>query len=395
MKILVNKSQNPLLTNNYSSEKIDNNLSRKGKKLNLSANVRTRDQTSKKIDHIPFWKTKEFYLAISILSVGIIPASRYILHRVIVCGILPAVFDRNLTITQPHDGIELESVDLETADKEPLRLKSTIVSFKDSEKKDPQDQKWIIFFNGNGMSYELATNTYSYITYKRSLVENTPYKLLMFNYRGVNRNLGFPWSFHDTVTDGNAAVEYLLKQGFKRENIELWGFSKGGAVATYVARNYPGVKLVNISSYSKLSKVAADVLLTKSIKKIAPIRYVLEKISANVEPILEHINWNPNPASVWPEIKGKKLIVTNPYDNLIKAEVGMAKGVIDANPKKEHPIFTLPIEFGHVLPYTDKQILRICQAASKAFREKIPIQAPHKFYKRFLKQQFAQTDNAA
>lgn len=368
MKILLNNLPPPLLSDNYSSKKIEN---------------------------IPFWKSKEFYLAISILSAGIIPVSHYVLHKLIVYGILPAVFDRNLTISHPFDGVEFESVFLKTADKKPLTLKSTIVSFKDSEKLNPQDQKWIIFFNGNGVSYELATNTYSYITYKRSLVENSHYKLLMFNYRGVNGNPGFPWAFDDIVTDGNAAVEHLLKQGFKRENIELWGFSKGGAVATYVARNYPGVKLVNMSSYSKLSKVAADVLNRGVRKEIGPIRYTLEKISANIEPILEHFKWNPNPAEVWHEVKGKKLIVTNPYDNLIRADAGMAKAVTDANPKKEHPIFVLPIEVGHVLPYSEKQILRVCQAASRAFRETVPIPSPNKFYKRFLTQQFPEGVSAA
>ena len=45
---------------------------------------------------------------------------------------------------------------------------------------------------------------------------------LAFNYRGVARSMGTLETSDDLVTDGAAAIDYLLRQGVSSKNISFY-----------------------------------------------------------------------------------------------------------------------------------------------------------------------------
>src|SRR5262249_40432532 len=106
--------------------------------------------------------------------------------------------------------------------------------------KDPEDQqaqqnvpadqqKWIIFLNGNGGCYE--ENLYKLVKESNATGAN----VLSGNYRGVMRSEGKATCAHHLVLDAEAMIQFLLDKGVQPKNIMIHGWSLGGAVATEVA----------------------------------------------------------------------------------------------------------------------------------------------------------------
>jgi hypothetical protein len=113
--------------------------------------------------------------------------------------------------------------------------------------KNGTSNKWIIYFNGNGMCYEQALYDLQEIS------RATGANVYTGNYRGVMRSCGKMARTQDLILDGKALVEKLLKEGVLQDNILIHGFSLGGAIATDVAVLYPKVHLCNERSFASLT----------------------------------------------------------------------------------------------------------------------------------------------
>ena len=132
----------------------------------------------------------------------------------------------------------------------------------------------MIRFNGNGEAHE-------FLEVEDLAVYNMlGLHVVTFNYRGVGKS-AFSSSFFgslasllrtDTrdglIMDGDAVVQYVHRQlGVPIDHLLLLGHSLGGAVATEVAMNYPGISICNSRSFGLLSSVvramAADVFTAR------------------------------------------------------------------------------------------------------------------------------------
>lgn len=304
------------------------------------------------------------YLALSILSLGILPAANKGIHKMIVQEILPATKKKGevLQTTTPQD---FQQIELETVDK--IKLKAHL--FFSSEATDTENDTWMIFLNGNAMTYESNADLYAYTARMRTQNGNKNYHALLFNGRGINGNPGFPWAFDDLVKDGEAAVQYLLDAGIPASKVELWGFSMGGAVAAYVAAKTPAIKTVNLCSFAKLSNVAAYHLIRLAEKAPPLIKTPLLAVANRIDKILNHYNWNPHPAEIWPKIESeRKLIVHNEFDPLIPAECSLAHAVLESDHNvQKKDIHFMNIQDVHTYPNTEGRLHHVFEAVARAF----------------------------
>lgn len=118
---------------------------------------------------------------------------------------------------------------------------------------DPESQRYIINFVGNGMCYE----------YYGSDIQRDAFELkanvIGFNFRGVSESTGRTQSKDNLVADGITQVQRLLDKGVLPENIILKGHSLGGAVASLVAAHFHAQKqpiyVFNSCSFSNITDV--------------------------------------------------------------------------------------------------------------------------------------------
>ena len=105
------------------------------------------------------------------------------------------------------------------------------------EIKQPEEQKWIIFFPGRRTSWELWHNCII------ELAKKTGVNVLTINYRGVMRSgrtqLNDPSSPQEVTNsakmlkeDAAAAVNHLVNMGISKDNILNFGYSLGGGAAS-------------------------------------------------------------------------------------------------------------------------------------------------------------------
>lgn len=116
--------------------------------------------------------------------------------------------------------------------------------------------KVILFCHGNGGN----------ISHRQDkLIElcKLGFSVLIFDYSGYGQSRGVP-NEQLCYANANMFVEYLLRKGYKLENIIPYGESLGASVASYIARKYnlpkvilesslPGIKYLIKSWYPKLS----------------------------------------------------------------------------------------------------------------------------------------------
>lgn len=116
---------------------------------------------------------------------------------------------------------------------------------------NPEHQKYIINFVGNGMCYEDIINQMK--DDARDLKTN----VIGFNLRGVGQSTGQAKSKEDLVTDGIAQVQRLLDQGVSPENITLKGHSLGAGIASLVTKHFhelrQPINVFNSRSFSSIT----------------------------------------------------------------------------------------------------------------------------------------------
>ena len=112
----------------------------------------------------------------------------------------------------------------------------------------PSD-KAILYLHGN------AGDLSSWQQVHHVIQQATGYNFLIIDYRGYGKSKG-RISEDGLYIDAQTAYDYLLKQGFKKENIVIYGRSIGTGVATHLAANNPSKALVLETPFYNFAKLA-------------------------------------------------------------------------------------------------------------------------------------------
>jgi fermentation-respiration switch protein FrsA (DUF1100 family) len=139
------------------------------------------------------------------------------------------VFDKEY----PHDEISIKTTDNE---------KINALFFK-----TPSD-KVILYFHGNAGSLD----SWQYIYTKLKFLE---YNFLIVDYRGYGKSTG-KITEEGLYYDGQAAYDFLVQRGFRKENIILYGRSIGTGIAVDVASKNKSKALILESPFSTFKKLA-------------------------------------------------------------------------------------------------------------------------------------------
>jgi hypothetical protein len=202
-----------------------------------------------------------------------------------------------------------EQLTIRTADG--IDLDTLIINNANQNNFPIDQQKWIVFFQGNGACYE------NNLTQQKLLSDHTSASILTGNYRGVMRSKGSATSAHDIVLDGEAMVQYLLNKGVPSNNILIHGWSLGGAVATEVASYHQQLgnemNLCNDRSFSTLSDV---------VKSMFP-----NVFGFIISQILFSANWLFESVKNFQKIQGYKFTIHSKEDAVIKYPTSLYKGL--------------------------------------------------------------------
>jgi len=205
-----------------------------------------------------------------------------------------------------HEKFQMNRATVETADH--VKLDTLEILHPEESKKDPEDQKWIVFFPGNGARYEHL------IILATQLSRDIGANLYLGNYRGVGYSEKSPSKSKDLIVDGEAMVQYLLNEKkIPSGNIMVHGWSLGGAVANEVAALHQEkgqeMKLCNDRSFSTLYK---------EIKGFLPLG-----VGHVAAPIAFAVGWKFNPAKFWKAIGDEnKMISYHRKDRIIPYKKG-------------------------------------------------------------------------
>lgn len=177
---------------------------------------------------------------------------------------------------------------------------------------------WLVFFHGNG-----ATSSGAVAATRRLRADG--YGLLLPEYRGYGGNRGTP-SEAGLYADGEAALNWLRRQGVPLDQTLLIGNSLGSAVATELATRHDIAGLVVISGFTSLADVAAAQM------RFVPARSLLRDRYEN--------------ATKMPKIRAPVLVLHGTADTLVP----VSHGVGLAGASQNATFITIP-GAGHELAY--------------------------------------------
>ena len=168
-----------------------------------------------------------------------------------------------------------------------LKLKSWFV------KKDLKKLKTLIFFHGN------AGNLFNRV-HKINKLNNLNLNILIISWRSFSSNLGNPTEVN-LYNDARKSIDWLNKQGVKKENIILYGESLGTGVAVQLAQedtfNLP-VKLLlkdKFDSIKKIKNVKIPILIMHGAQdSIIPFKMGVEIFEKANEPKYSYFSQDDN-----------------------------------------------------------------------------------------------------
>ncbi len=129
-------------------------------------------------------------------------------------------------------------------DKLSVNIEEVEISTKDGfallgwyHEKDIRKNKTILFFHGNAGSLENRIH-------KLNHFKDMSVNFLIVAWRGFSGNKGKP-SEEGLYKDGSSAINWLVREGVKEENIVIYGESLGTGVATHLSqnKNFAGIVL--------------------------------------------------------------------------------------------------------------------------------------------------------
>ncbi|MFW5781695.1 MAG: alpha/beta hydrolase [Candidatus Muiribacteriaceae bacterium] len=147
---------------------------------------------------------------------------------------------KELESTPDNAGVEYEDVYINTADN--IKIHAWYI---------PAGEKCVVFCHGNG-------GNNSYYLDRAVMLKELGISVLLFDYRGYGRSEG-ELSEDGTYIDAEAAYSYVRDRGYSEEDIVIWGWSLGGAVAAGLASERPASPLVLESTFTSLSDIAFEV----------------------------------------------------------------------------------------------------------------------------------------
>jgi len=211
--------------------------------------------------------------------------------------------DQNENITFP---VKTHQIFVTTADG--VRLDTMMLQHPKQALLDTKDQKWIVYWGGNGMCYEQSLNDLKYISYF------TGASIYTGNFRGVMDSEGSPYSSHDLVLDGEAMVQKLLASGVQSKNILLHGLSMGGGVATEVAALHQ-----ETGNEMHLCNDRSFATLTDAVKGMIPV------VGGLLGGIAYLTGWRFDSVKNFENIKGHKFTIVSEVDEVIAYESSLYK----------------------------------------------------------------------
>lgn len=272
------------------------------------------------------WK-KVARVCLDILSYIIFPVVffRWIFSKIAVPGVLFPTSELDPYREQAHfEGIQLKRVAIKTADG--VSLDTMTLTHNDSPTQ-PKNQKWILYFGGNGATYETSLEGLSI------LARVTGANVYCGNYRGVGHSEGSgAWSSQELVLDGEAMAQYLLSQGVPPENIMIHGHSLGGAIGAVVVAQHQKkgheMGFCSDRSFSSTHRVAVNfgARVVDSCCGFPPcFGHVLGHISGG---IATAIGWSFNPVEHYQKIhQDKRFMIFHRDDEVIDTEAQLREGL--------------------------------------------------------------------
>ncbi len=192
-----------------------------------------------------------------------------------------------------------------TPDQAHLRVK--YLRHKDSTSSTPT----VIYFNRN---MELALSELKPWMVEQSMQQNIPCNFVFFDYRGVGESTGNFKSTKDLIVDGTSIVQWVqTKLEVPPDKIHFYGQSLGGAIAAETQATNPTVLTgphLNERSFSSLDQM---------------IRSFGGCVAGMLAYILRDQGYSLNPGEACKKLKGPKLFVHHPHDQIIPTEASLQK----------------------------------------------------------------------
>lgn len=171
-------------------------------------------------------------------------------------ALLPSHY-RNSAVADALSNVTLEEFDIQTHD-------GAILNTLEIKPKILHEDKYIVVMSGAGYIFEMTEGHHegelSFIDFVHIAIA-AKQTLINWNYRGVGYSKKKFTELMHLVVDGIAQVQRLLDQGILNKNITLYGHSKGGSVAIYVADYFwqKGIplKVITDRAYHSMTRMAS------------------------------------------------------------------------------------------------------------------------------------------
>lgn len=197
-------------------------------------------------------------------------------------------------LVKTHDGAKLDTIEIEGENPYP---------------EEKNDKIYVINFTGRTCCYEMLLDEMRYYTeeYQDHYDDQYQFVAIGFNYRSVIKSRGTLTSFDDTVIDGIAQVERLLKKNIDPKFINVKGHSLGGAVVVDVTTYFlnRGIHLGVVPdrpyhTFSSLIHAKDDIKDNKPPTLLNRIKSWLRHVYKKTA--LKLFNWESTPSDHYNEI---------------------------------------------------------------------------------------------
>eukprot|EP00038_Savillea_parva_P004249 m.135621 g.135621 ORF g.135621 m.135621 type:complete len:483 (+) comp11420_c2_seq1:563-2011(+) len=187
----------------------------------------------------------------------------------------------------------------------------------------PEDQRWVLWFLGNGEVYEMMMNDF------QSFSDATGMNIFLFNYRGVSHSQGTLEQAWDLVEDGRVCLNYITtKLKARPDYVVLFGHSIGGAVAAQLRADHsPEGPMVLDRTFSSLGAAATSVF--RSLCK-AIVGFELKRIPKFViAGLLSSVfAGSMDVVRAWRSVSGPRLVLYHLEDAIIKYKQSSIHGAL-------------------------------------------------------------------
>jgi len=160
---------------------------------------------------------------------------------------------------------------------------------------------------------------------------NEKYSLFLFDFRYFGESSGkYSTAGAKETNDLSAAIRFLESRGI--DEVGVWGFSLGGAVALMTAQEHPEIKaVVSESSYARLD------LMTRELYRIPLLNYSLGELTGLWAKLFLGINVKEvSPAQSAEKLDIPVLVIHSRNDNVIPFKNAiLIQEALEDNPKAE------------------------------------------------------------